>query len=341
MGDAGTVTGIAEDAAARASGDAPELSIIIVSYNTREMTLACLRSVIEETRETSYEVIVVDNDSQDGSAEAIAAEFPEITLYAERDNHGFAGGNNLAIKRSRGHYVLLLNPDTVVLDGAIDRLMAFSREKPEAKIWGGRTLYGDLSLNRTCCYQRMSLWNVFCRATGLATITRNHRLFSEAYGGWDMTDVRPVDIVTGCFLLIPRELWDRLGGFDLGYFMYGEEADLCIRATEQYGADPHFTPEAQIIHYGGASERVRADKIVRLFKAKMTLIEHHFPGWQRPVGMALFKLIPVTRHLALSAAATLTRSERARQAAEVWGEIRARQDEWAPPEGLPQPAHGA
>lgn len=340
-GKSGTAEGVTngQDDNGQGGADAPALSIIIVSYNTREMTLACLRSVIEQTRETSYEIIVVDNDSHDGSAEAIAAEFPDITLYAERANHGFAGGNNLAIARSRGAYVLLLNPDTVVLDAAIDRLMAFAREKPQAKIWGGRTIYGDGTLNRTCCYQRMSLWNVFCRATGLASLSGNHRLFSEAYGGWGMDTVRPVDIVTGCFLLIPRELWDRLGGFDLSYFMYGEEADLCMRAADRFGADPHFTPHAEIVHYGGASEPVRADKAVRLFKAKMTVIEHHFPGWRRPVGLALFRLIPLTRYAALSVLGTLTRAPRFRESARVWGEVWQRRDEWSPPKGLPPPAH--
>lgn len=320
---------------------APELSIIIISFNTRQMTLDCLRSVIEQTRETSYEIIVVDNDSHDGSAAAIAEQFPDVTLFAEAANHGFAGGNNLGVARSRGRYVLLLNPDTVVLDGAIDRLMAFAREKPEAKIWGGRTIYGDGTLNRTCCYQRMSLWSVFCRATGLTSLAGNHRLFSEAYGGWGMDTVRPVDIVTGCFLLIPRDLWDDLGGFDLSYFMYGRRGRPVHAAADRFGADPHFTPHAEIVHYGGASEPVRADKMVRLFKAKMTLIEHHFPGWKRPVGLALFRAIPLTRYLALSMLAAVTRSARLRDSARAWGEIWGRRDEWSPPEGLPPRAHSS
>lgn len=310
------------------AGAAPELSIIVISYNTREMTLACLRSVIAETRETSYEIIVVDNNSPDRSAEAIAAEFPDVRLLAERVNHGFAGGNNLAAARARGEYLLLLNPDTVVLDGAIDRLMAFARATPGAKIWGGRTLYADGSLNRTCCFQRMTLWNVFCRATGIASALGNHRLVSEAYGGWNMDSVRPVDIVTGCFLMIPRRLWNDLGGFDTGYFMYGEEADLCLRAKRDFGADPHFTPDAVIIHHGGASEPVRADKMVRLFKAKMRLIRTHFPAWQRPLGLFLFRSVPWTRRAVLSALAAVTGREGLRASAAAWSEIWARRGEW-------------
>ena len=305
----------------------PTVSIIVVSYNTREMTLECLRSLAAETR-IPHEVIVVDNASSDGSADAIAASFPQAILMAESENHGFAKANNIAAERARGEYILLLNPDTVVLDDAIGRLVAFAQAKPEAKIWGGRTLHADGTLNRTCCYQRLTLWNIFCRATGLAVLFREHRLFSTAYGGWDMNDVRPVDIVTGCFLLIPRRLWEDLGGFNLTYFMYGEETDLCLRATKQFGANPHFTPDAQIVHYGGASEPVRADKVVRLFKAKMTLIRHHFPKWRRPLGQLLFRMVPLGRYWGRSVVGAVTRRPDTRQAARVWAEIWARRTEW-------------
>ena len=143
----------------------PALSVIVVSYNTRAMTLDCLASLRDETR-ADFETIVVDNASTDGSAEAIAAAFPEMVLLAETANHGFAGANNLAARRARGEYLLLLNPDTLVLDGAVDRLLAFARARPEAGIWGGRTLYGDRSLNPASCWGRMTLWNLFCRACG-------------------------------------------------------------------------------------------------------------------------------------------------------------------------------
>ena len=305
----------------------PIVSILVVSYNTRELTLACLRSVIAETR-VPYELIVVDNASSDGSAQAIANEFPHIRLLAERENHGFAKGNNLAAKHARGEYILLLNPDTVVLNSAIDRLVAFARAKPDAKIWGGRTLFPDGTLNGTCCFQQMTLWNLFCRASGLTAITRNHRFFSEGYGGWDMNDVRPVEIVTGCFLLIPRELWEKLGGFDPSYFMYGEEADLCLRATRQFDASPHFTPDATIIHYGGASEPVRADKLVRLLKAKINVVRNHFRAWERPVGEYLLASIPLSRYSVLSAVASVTRHQGAHASAEVWGQVWDRRAEW-------------
>ncbi len=313
----------------------PKVSIIVVSYNTRAMTLACLRSIGAETTAT-HQVIVLDNASSDGSAAAIAAEFPDMALLAESVNHGFAKANNIAAQQATGEYLLLLNPDTLILAGAIDKLLAFAEAQPQAKIWGGRTLYGDGSLNRTSCFQAMSLWNVFCRASGLASLSRNHRWFSETYSGWDMVGERPVDIVTGCFFLLELALWHDLGGFNPTYFMYGEEADLCLRAKAGFGADPMVTSDAVITHYGGASEPVRADKLVRLFGAKATLILHHFKGWQRPLGLWLFKITPLTRYLAFALAAPVTGKASQRQSREVWREVWQRRNAWA--RGLPEVA---
>lgn len=298
----------------------PVLSIIVVSYNTREMTLACLRSVYAQTT-TPFELIVVDNASSDGSAEAIAAEFPDLTLMAETENHGFAKANNMAAKHCTAPYLLLLNPDTVVLDGALDALYAFSQAKPEALIWGGRTYYGDMSLNPRSCWQRITLWNLFCRATGLAGMFKNTTLFNpEAYGSWDRGDIRPVDIVVGCLFLISRENWNTLGGFDLTFVMYGEEADLCHRASKELGAIPHTTPAASIIHYAGASETVRADKVIRVNRAKVELIKRHLPAWQQPIAKMLFAAWPLSRRIALGLIG--------RPSARDWSEVWARRNEW-------------
>lgn len=200
-----------------------DVSILIVSFNTRELTLEALRSVRRETTDVSYEVIVVDNASGDGSAMAIAAEFPDVRLFARADNIGFARANNLAAREARGKYILLLNPDTVVLDRAIDRLHAFARRLPDARIWGGRTLFADGSLNSASCWGRMTLWNLACRATGLAAVFRTAEVFNgEAYGGWLRDTERTVDIVSGCFLMIESSFWRELDGFDPLFFMYGE-----------------------------------------------------------------------------------------------------------------------
>ena len=307
----------------------PVLSILVISYNTREMTLDCLRSVREQTS-VPHELIVLDNASSDGSAAAIAAAFPDVTLLAETVNHGFAKANNIAALHAKGEFLLLLNPDTVVLDQALDKLLAFARRTPEARIWGGRTVFADLSPNPASCWRKMDLWNLFCRASGLTGIFPHNAIFnSEAYGGWDRLSEREVDIVTGCLFLIHRDDWQALGGFNPAFFMYAEEADLCLRACETLGARPRITPDAVIVHYGGASEKVKADRMVRILRAKRELIRRHFPRWQRPIALFLFDAVPVTRHIALSAL-SLWRGGR-QEAARIWSEIWNRRKEWRAP----------
>jgi GT2 family glycosyltransferase len=315
----------AESANPSTNGQTPTLSIVIVSYNTRELTLACLRSLDRETDRSLYELIIVDNLSTDGSADAIAAEFPWARLIRSEKNLGFAGGNNLAAKEARGEYLLLLNPDTEVLDRAIERLLAFARRVPDAKIWGGRTLFKDGRLNPASCWSRPSAWSLFCIATGLAKVFRRSDLFNpEAFGGWDRSTERQVDIVSGCFLLLERSTWEALGGFDPAFFMYGEEADMCLRA-HRLGAKPRVTPEATIVHYGGASEKARADKLVRLFKAKRLLFERHCTPIERWWCTRMLDLWVVTR---LAGALVGRLVGRGTQAWQTWTSVHAQRQQW-------------
>jgi GT2 family glycosyltransferase len=174
----------------------------------------------------------------------------------------------------------------------------------------------------------MTLWSLFCRTLGLAAAFPSSALFNtEAYGGWDRTTTREVDIVTGCFLLIETGFWRRLGGFDPGFFMYGEEADLCLRAAA-LGAKPAFTPTSTIIHYGGASEQVETEKIIRLLKAKAELIKRHFPPASRQLGLMLFAGWPLFRALRARLAAAMSRDgRRAAQSHTLW-EVWRRRAQW-------------
>ena len=305
-----------------------DLSIIVVSYNTCDMTLDCLASIAAETIGTRYEVIVVDNNSSDQSAAEIARQFPDVRLIALDNNIGFAAANNLAAKRAHGRRLLLLNPDTIILDCAIDRLLEFADANPSFHVWGGRTVFPDGSLNRTSCFRKISLWNLSCFALGLTYFGRRNPIFnSEAYGGWDRDTARHVDIVTGCFLLIDRLLWERLGGFDPTFFMYGEEADLCHRARS-LGARPAVTPEATIVHYGGASDVVPVDKRVKVFKGRVTLINRHF-GWPaRTIGQVLHLIVPLTRWCGYGMAAALARNVEWQKNAAYWEAVWKRRREW-------------
>ncbi len=325
-------SGAAEDTA-----DRPLVSILVVSYNTREMTLECLRSVKEQTS-VPYELIVVDNASADGSAEAIARDFPDLDFIASPDNLGFGAANNLAGERATGDYILLLNPDTIILDQAIDRLLAFAARTPEAKMWGGRTVFADGSPNPTNCYQAVTVWRLFCRAVGLSAITRNHPYFSTFYGSADMEQERQVDTITGCFLLLPRPVWEALGGFDPAFFLFDEETDLCMRAARDQGAAPRYTPEAVIVHHVGASMPSQAHRIIRQLDGRLLLVVRHFSGLQGRMARGAVVLMPAIR--ALAETLTFRRG--------TWREVWSRRGEWieagrqAPAEGpsasVPAPA---
>ena len=304
----------------------PVLSIVVISYNTREMTLACLASVYAETK-TPFELIVVDNASTDGSPEAIAAEFPQVTLIAETTNHGFAPAHDVALHHASAPWLLLLNPDTIVLDGALDALLAHAKDTPDAGIWGGRTLYGDRSLNPTSCWRKITLFSLISRLFFLTSLLpASERFNSEEIGRWPRDTARDVDIVTGCLFLMRRKDWDALGGFDPAFVMYGEEADLCLRARAA-GFRPRITPDATIVHYGGASDTVRADKMVRLLRARIELINRHLPAMQRPMGRLAQMLWPLSRGMIWKILALAGRKGAADKAAS-WMEIWARRSEW-------------
>lgn len=304
------------------------ISILIVSFNTCEMTCDCIRSIYKQAIRDNFEIIVVDNNSKDGSADAIASEFSQVKLIRSRENTGFAKANNLAASEAQGSYLLLLNPDTVILDNAIDRLLDFAQTQPNARIWGGRSVFGDGSLNPKSCWRFMSLWSLLTLSIGLTKAFPNTAIFNrEGYGGWYRDTIREVDIVTGCFLLIDRMLWDNLGGFDESFFMYGEEADLCYRAR-RLGACPTTTPDATIIHYGGASEKIFSDQIVRLFSGKIHFLRKHWSFLARSLGITLFKLSTAVRALAFSSATIMTKNEKYHGLAREWKEVWLRRHEW-------------
>jgi GT2 family glycosyltransferase len=300
------------------------VSILVISYNTREMTLACLRSLFEAPGTPGQQVIVLDNASSDGSADAIEAEFGgRLELLRLTNNIGFAAGNNRAARRATGEWLLLLNPDTVVLDDAVGRLLSFAESHPDAGIYGGKTLFADGSLNPKSCWMRVTPWSVLCQAIGLARF-RYSRLFNpEQPDAWRGGRPVRVDIVSGCFLLIRRSLWEALGGFDESFFMYGEEADLCLRA-KRHGAAPVVTEDAVIIHYGGASEAVRAAKLIRLLHAKFRLCRRH---WRQPaLAGPLMALWPATRLLAFTIVSLARPAKRADR--DTWRAVWAARQHW-------------
>lgn len=312
---------------AREAGEsALDFSVIVVSYRTRELTLAALRSAYAQTTSESWELIVVDNDSDDGSAAAIAEEFPDARLFALEDNIGFGAANNLAAEHARGRRLLLLNPDTEVLDGALDALWSAAEESPGAGLWGGRTVFADGSLNRGSCWGEPTMWSSLCLALGLASAFPTSALcHPEGLGPWRRDTPREVPIISGCLLLIDTALWNRLGGFHPDFFMYGEDADLCLRARAE-GARPRIVPSATIVHLGGASERARAGKMVKLFSAKAQLFAKFWGPGRARFGLWTLDLWALHRRVAFGLAGLFLPSKRASR--ETWKEIWSQRSQW-------------
>lgn len=274
-------------------GADPELSVIIISYQTRALTLRAIKSVLSQ-QGPRLEVIVVDNASTDGTASAISRCFPQVYLLAQTRNLGFARANNLAARRARGRFLLLLNPDAVALPAAFAEIIDFANLWPHAMIWGGRVIDADGSSKPRSCARRPSLWSVIAQATGLSALWPDVPFFnSEAMPGWDRDGMRHVDIVIGCFLLIRREDWHRLGGFDPAYFMYGEDVDLCLRAA-RLGARPAITPRAMIMHEEGASQP-RGPREVQLLAARIRYLRQHLPRFHQAPAVWAIRLGVILR----------------------------------------------
>ena len=277
-----------------------KVDIILVSYNTAEYTVRAIESVFVETKETDVNLIVVDNASTDNSVALIEEKFPQVEVIQTGKNLGFAGGVNVGAKAGTAEYVLLLNPDTVILDGAVDKLVTFAKENKKSGIWGGVTLNNDMSLNPNNARARISFSTLFFSATGISKIFKNSCFFNhDNYGCWDRKSDKDVDVITGCFFLTPRTLWEALEGLDETFFMYAEEADYCIRAMKQ-GYQPRVSAEAKIIHHGGVSEANLSGKMIKLLKGKSQFIKKHEPSWKQPIFKGLLLAHVFNKYLSSS-----------------------------------------
>jgi len=255
-----------------------DVSIIIVNWNTKGLLRDCLSSVYEHAGEVDYEIIVIDNASTDGSAGMVKNDFRQVILIENSENRGFAAANNQGMVVAKGRYVLLLNSDTVVLDNSIANTMRFAEENPQAAVTGCRVLNPDRTLQRTC-FMFPSILNMLLSSTYLYKLFPKNRFFGrEQMTWWDRSDVRKVDVVTGCFMLVRREAIDQVGVMDERFFMYGEETDWCYRFWKK-GWTVMFAPVGQIIHFGGQSTAQKpVAMIVQLRLSILKFIKKHY-GW--------------------------------------------------------------
>ncbi len=252
-----------------------ELSIIIVSWNTCDILCDCLKSVFQQTKEIDFEVIVVDNASTDGSAEMVKKDFPQVTLIENSENRGFAAGNNQGMAIAEGRYVLLLNSDTIVLGSAIAKTVSFVDAHLDAGVVGCRVLNPDRTLQPTC-FMLPSILNMLLSTTYLYKLFPKNKFFGrERMTWWNRDNVREVDVVDGCFMLVRREAIDEVGVMDEQFFVYGEETDWCCR-FKRAGWKVLFTPGAEIIHlHAASSKQVRPAMTLQLRGSILLFLKKH------------------------------------------------------------------
>ncbi len=229
-----------------------DLSIVIVSWNTRDVLLSAVESILREVKGVSYEVLVADNDSKDGSADAVEAEFPEVEVIRIPRNLGFAGGNNVALRRAQGRYVALLNSDTITHAGAFERMVRYMDEHPEVGGCGPQLLNPD-GTKQNCFHNFPSL------TTELVNLSLLKILFPRKYPSKRRTYAEPieVDAVLGACMMVRREAIEKVGLMDEGYFLFLEETDWCARIREAGWKIIHV-PDARITHLSGESSKKKA-----------------------------------------------------------------------------------
>jgi len=259
-----------------------DLSIIIVNYNVKHRLRECLLSIYRSTKGTSFEIIVVDNNSTDGSVDMVKSEFPAVKLIENSQNLGFARAANQGLKENKGRYILLLNPDTIVLPNALDKMVEFMEANSEAGALGCKLLNPDGSLQPSC-RSFPTLITVLFENTGLEKLfLRNRIIGRHRIGHWDYNDIREVDQPMGSALMVRRETATQVGLMDEQFYMYYEDVDWCFR-IKKGGWKIYFLPSAQIIHYGGQSASPNMAKMrIQGYKSRHRFFRKHYgilPEW--------------------------------------------------------------
>jgi GT2 family glycosyltransferase len=252
-----------------------KLSIVILCWNDMKVIPDCLKSIYATTHSTQFEVIVSDNGSTDGSIEFIRRHYPQVQVIENGRNLRFAKANNVGIRASRGEYVLILNPDTIIHTDALDTIVMYADKHPEAGAFGCRVLNADGSYQEPArpfdCLRSEWIIAVYMRWLG--------RFFdwarADTYEGWAGETERQVDWITGCFMLVRREVLLQIEGFDEQFFYYYEDMDLCKRVWDA-GYPIVYTPEATITHLKGQSTNQRLPPVTFALDSQITRYRYYY-----------------------------------------------------------------
>ncbi len=292
-----------------------DLSIAVISYNTRDLLLACLQSVSERTTGVDYEVIVVDNASRDGSVEAVRTRFPYVTVIANAENDGFAKACNQAAAVSSGRYLLLLNSDTVMQRGTLRTMVS--------------CLDQHLDIGAVSCLQRDEQGQILQSCFPFPSI-RDHVRYAETLpmvvrrlvgtmSPMDCTQSQDVEWANGACLMVRKAVFDRLGGLDERFFMYFEDVDLC-RRVQQLGYRVRHVAESEVVHLLGRSSRANRNGLNKQWElSRIRYVEKHFAQPRRFL-MKGWIALGVVRKLMVTACSHA--SDRRQQIQTMWITLR-------------------
>jgi len=230
----------------------------MINWKSAVFAAQSLRSIYASTEHIRFEVLIVDNASYDGCEEMIRREFPLVRFIQSKENRGFARANNLAFEHSKGRLLLFLNPDTEVLEPALERMMVCLESLPTAGVVGPKLLNSDGSIQASCVRSFPSLLNRFLDIDVLRGLFPKASLWGNRVVFEDGRDPVQVEAISGACLMIRRSVFESVGCFSREYFMYGEDTDLCYR-VQRSGWKNYFVGEATVIHHGGQSSNVQSD----------------------------------------------------------------------------------
>jgi N-acetylglucosaminyl-diphospho-decaprenol L-rhamnosyltransferase len=261
-----------------------DLSIVIVNWNTRDLLRDCLKSVYESEGSFTFETVVVDNCSRDGSCAMVADEFPQVHVIESEINGGYAYANNLGLQHCHARYYLLLNSDTVLPPHALQQMLEFMDTHPEVGMAGPKLVLADGSLDLACRRSFPTVENSFYKLFGLSHLFPKSRRF----GRYNLTYLDPdetaeVDSVVGAFMMVRGEVIEQVGGLDEAYFMYAEDLDWALRA-KRAGWKVYYYPEVTVLHYKRkASEQNRDKANYEFWRAMYIFYRKHYaettPSW--------------------------------------------------------------
>jgi GT2 family glycosyltransferase len=274
-----------------------EVSIIIVNWNAKQYLLNCIRSIKETTSDISFEIIVVDNASTDGSVSALNVEFPEVKLIQNHKNLGFAKGNNIGIRKAAGRYICLVNSDVLFFKGCLRQLADFMDKHPDVGMCAPKVLNSDLTVQETAGYLP-NIWTEFGQAVFLDRIKWLEGIFPRPEIDVRMlTDIKRVPFLYGCFWMVSKIALDKVGLLDERFFMYGEDVDWCKRFNDA-GFEVIYYPKAEVIHFGCASSANAPVKFyVEMKRSRLLYFRKHYGKTGRLVSACILFIFCTFRYI--------------------------------------------